>query len=246
MGDLDGQTAFVSGASRGIGRAIAAVYAAEGAHVIAAARTEHLLREFVAAVEDDGGSAEALVMDVADQTSVSSGFDHITRTHERLDIAVLNAGIIVEPAPIAESSLDDWRRCLDVNLLGVVDCAQAAIPLLVQHGGKIIAIGSGTGYQAHPGLGPYAASKAALASLVRTLSVELRANNIAVNELIPGPVNTSDPADADESASRTSLSDAGSDWFKQPDDVTDLALLLARFPNNGPSGQTFSLMGRIL
>ena len=92
----------------------------------------------------------------------------------------------------------------------------------------------------------YAASKAALASLIRTLSVELRASNIAVNELIPGPVDTSDPTDAAENSSQTSLSDAASDWFKGPEDVTDLALPLARFPNNGPGGQTFSLMGRIL
>ncbi|MFN3254329.1 MAG: SDR family NAD(P)-dependent oxidoreductase [Ilumatobacter sp.] len=241
MGDLDGQTAFVSGASRGIGRAIATAYAADGAHVIAAARNEQLLRDVVASIKSAGGSAEALVMDVADHTSVRSGFDHIARS--RLDIAVLNAGVFVEPRSVATSDLDDWRHCLNVNLLGVVDCARSAIPLLIERGGKIIAIGSGTGYQAHPGLGPYAAAKAALASLIRTLAVELRSSNIAVNELIPGPVDTSDSGNDTDT---TALADAESDWFKRPDDVTDLALLLARFPNNGPSGQTFSLMGRTL
>ncbi len=245
MTDLVGQVAFVSGASRGIGRALAVGLATAGAHVVAAARTTNELGTLAGELDDSTGGASTIEVDVTKPTMVSAAFDTIAQTHGRLDLAVLNAGVFPDPAAVADSSEADWAETFAVNLFGVVSCAQSAIPLLRQGGGgKIIVVGSGTGHQANPGLGAYAASKAAVASLVQTLAVELRDDHIAVNELIPGPVATNLNPRAGQAG--TSLGGAQTEWIKRPEDVVDLAVLLARFPNHGPTGQTFSLMARPL
>jgi 3-oxoacyl-[acyl-carrier protein] reductase len=245
MTDLVGQVAFVSGASRGIGRALAVGLATAGAQVVATARTKGDLDALADELSASAGGASTIELDVTQPAMVTAAFETIVHTHGRLDIAVLNAGVFPAPAKVADASQAGWTETFAVNLFGVVSCARAAIPLLRQgNGGKIIVIGSGTGHQANPGLGAYAASKAAVASLVQTLAVELREDHIAVNELIPGPVVTNLNPGAGQSG--TSLTGAETEWIKQPDEVVDLALLLARFPNHGPTGQTFSLMGRPL
>jgi len=244
MTDLSGQTALVTGASRGIGRAIAIAYAAAGAHVICAARTMADLETVAHGIEDAGGSASVVPLDATDAGSVSQAFDQVAK--QGLDIAVLNAGVFAGPATIVDGDIADWHHVFAVNVFGVVACAKAAVPLMSERGGKIIVMGSGTGHRASEGVGAYGASKAAVASVVETLSIELRASNIAVNELVPGPVNTGITGQDEEASGVRVLTGSMQDWSKEPADVTGLALLLAGFPNGGPSGQTFSLMGRLM
>ena len=249
MTDLAGRVAVITGASRGIGRAIAEAYAAHGAHVHCAARSVADLDAVVRGIVDAGGSADAIELDVTDESSVGEAFATISGRGRGLDIAVLNAGVAPPASRVETSDLADWRTTFDVNLFGVVSCAIHAAPLLREGGGgKIIVVGSGTGHQTNKGLGAYAASKAAVASTVRTLALELRRDRIAVTELVPGPVATAmtvDPADGDD-ASQPIVARGTDEWMKQPEDVTDLALFLARQPNDGPSGQVFSLMGRLM
>ena len=244
MADLEGQVALVTGASRGIGRAIAVAYASAGATVVLAARSRDGIDETATTIEAAGGRAVPVEMDVADAASVSAGFGAIADAVGRLDIAVLNAGVFPEPASVESSTAEQWRDCFAVNVFGVVETARATIPLMRPAGGRIVVLGSGTGHQAHPGLGAYGASKAAVASIVRILAVELRSESIAVNELIPGPVVTTLTGRQEPAA--TSLTNAEQEWVKTPEDVTDLALFLARCPPHGPTGQVFSLMGRLL
>lgn len=249
MHDLDGQTAVVTGASRGIGEAIARSYAAAGAHVYCAARSMADLMAVTADIAEAGGSAAAVTLDVTDGDSVAGAFAAITDAGRGLDIAVLNAGIAPPADRVSNSDLADWRSVFEVNVFGVVACAAKAVPLLRQgDGGKIIVTGSGTGHQTNAQLGAYAASKAAVASVVRTLALELRDDRIAVNELVPGPVATAMSGVPSERGDEDgALVTVGTkEWLKQADDVTDLAMLLATMPNYGPSGQVFSLMGRLM
>ncbi len=245
---LAGQTALVTGASRGIGRAIAEAYAVAGAHVFCAARSQNDLDATAAAIVERGGSAATVPLDVTDECSVSAAIEVVNTAGGSLDIAVLNAGVAPKAHTVVRSNPEDWQSTFAVNVFGVVACARHAAPLLAQgNGGKILVVGSGTGHQTNARLGAYAASKAAVASVVRTLALELREDAIAVNELVPGPVATAMTGFTEDGDEELPIVAQGTaEWFKQPADVTDLALLMAGFPNNGPSGQVFSLMGRLM
>jgi 3-oxoacyl-[acyl-carrier protein] reductase len=147
--------------------------------------------------------------------------------------------IIRDPGTVEQSEPDRWRQTIEVNLFGAYHCSRLAIPHLRRRGGgKIIAIGSGLGHSSRGGTAAYSCSKAGLWMLVRILADEIRADNIAVNELIPGLVRT----DILTSGVPSGLSE---EWVKAPDAVVPLALFLATQPSPGPTGQSFSLMRRI-
>ena len=240
---LSGQVAIVTGAGRGIGRAIAIAYAQAGAVVCCAARTLREIALTVRDIETSGGRAIAVPTDVTQLTSVQRMLQTTVETCGGVDILVINAGADYDRRHVAESHPEDWRATLEVNLLGAYYCAQAAIGYLKQRGaGKIITVGSGIGHRGLPGSSAYACSKAGLWMLTRVLAQELWPFNISVNELIPGPVVTT--MSVQESAQNTGVSAIESEWLKTPDDVVPLALFLATQPAKGPTAQSFSLMRR--
>jgi 3-oxoacyl-[acyl-carrier protein] reductase len=240
---LSGHVAIVTGAGRGIGRAIALAYAQAGAAVCCAARTLQEVVTIVRDIETSGGRAIAVLTDVTQLASVQQMLRTTVETFGGLDILVINAGGDYDRRHVAESCPEDWRATLEVNLLGAYYCAQAAIGYLKQRGaGKIITIGSGIGHRGLPGSSAYACSKAGLWMLTRVLAQELWPFNISVNELIPGPVVTT--LSVPESAQNTGVSALQSEWVKTPDDVVPLALFLATQPAKGPTAQSFSLMRR--
>ena len=240
---LSGHVAIVTGAGRGIGRAIAIAYAQAGAAVCCAARTLQEIAMTVRDIETSGGRAIAVPTDVTQLASVQQMLQTTIETFGGLDILVINAGGDYDRRHVAESYPADWRATLEVNLLGAYYCAHAAIGYLKQRGaGKIITIGSGIGHRGLPGSSAYACSKAGLWMLTRVLAQELWPFNISVNELIPGPVVTT--MSAPESAQNTGVSAIQSEWVKTPDDVVPLALFLATQPVKGPTAQSFSLMRR--
>ena len=238
--DLAGQVAIVTGAGRGIGRAIALGYAAAGAAVVCAARTEAEIEAVVAEIAVGGGTALAVPTDVGDTAQIGWLVERTLEAFGRIDILVANAGIG------AFGGTDDpvaaFRTVLEVNLVGVYALVHAALPALQARGGKVVVMGSGAGYRPFPGAAAYSCSKAGAAMLVRVLAAELREHHVAVNEIVPGPVMTKLAGEAID-LDKLPVSVA-QEWRKQPEDLVPMALFLAGLPNHGPTGQRFSLLGR--
>ena len=243
QGVLAGKVAVVTGAGRGIGRAIALAYAREGAAVCCVSRTESEIGTTVQKIEDVGGQGIAYQADVTNFGSVATMFQTAADTLGGIDIVVVNAGINLDRRTVEQSVVADWQKTLETNLFGGYYCMKASIPFLKKRGGgRIITLGSGIGHRGHKERSAYAVSKAGLWSLVTVLAQELWPENITVNELIPGPVRTA--MTSGEEMSRSKVFSIDSEWAKAPDDVVPLALFLATQSNTGPTGQSFSLMRR--
>jgi 3-oxoacyl-[acyl-carrier protein] reductase len=242
--DLKGKVAIVTGAGRGIGKAIAIAYAKAGAAVCCAARTKAEIDETVGEIATSGGRGLAIPTDVTQLTSVQHMVRATVDAFGGLDILVINAGGNYDRRCVEDSHPEAWRATLEVNLLGAYYCAHVAIPYLKQRqGGKIITIGSGLGHRGRAGGSAYACSKAGLWMLTRVLAQELWQYNVSVNELIPGPVATAMTTHLAAQGEGTVFA-IDSEWVKTPEEVTPLALFLAAQPPIGPTAQSFSLMRR--
>jgi 3-oxoacyl-[acyl-carrier protein] reductase len=242
-GILTGKTAIVTGAGRGIGKAIAIAYARAGASVVCAARTYSEINAAADSIVSFGGKAIAVETDDTDIEAVKTLFNKASEHFGGIDIVVINAGANYDRETVETSDPDNWKKTVDVNLFGAYNCALSAIPYLKQRGeGKIIMIGSGLGHHGLAGGSAYACSKAGLWMLTRILAQELWQYRISVNELIPGPVITS--IDDNAKITDNSVTKIDSEWLKKPEDVTPMALFLAAQPAIGPTAQSFSLMRR--
>lgn len=241
---LTGKAAVITGASRGIGKAIAIAFAAEGAHVCCAARSTSEIEAVAEAIKGQGGQALAVQTDVTRLEDVEQMYRVSADAFGGIDIVVVNAGGNLEGSGIEDSDPTKWASTVELNLTGAYYCARSAIPYLKRRGGgKIITIGSGLGHNGRAGLSAYACAKAGLWMLTRVLAQELWPHNISVNELIPGPVLTPG-ATRSWSQQDNAVSTVDSEWVKQPEDVVPLALFLATQPDKGPTAQSFSLMRR--
>lgn len=245
---LAGQVALVTGAGRGIGRAIAERLAQAGAAVVCSARTQAQIDETVASIQASGGQATAIAADVGVPEAATELVAETVASCGRLDVLVANAGSVHPFQSAGDIEQQDWQRMVDVNLSGVHYCCTAAAQALEKDGGgHIIVMGSGQGHRPSEGLAGYCATKAAVAMYVRVLALELRSKGITVNELVPGPVRTellasllNQPLEALHSED---FQIAG-DWVKNPEDVAEYALFLATQPSYGASGQRFSMLRR--
>jgi 3-oxoacyl-[acyl-carrier protein] reductase len=190
MTKLSGKTALVTGASRGIGAAIAKRLAADGATVaITYTKGADAAAQVVREIESAGGKAIAIQADAADAKAVTTAVEQTASTFGRLDILVNNAGTAI-PKPFEESTLEEMDRVIDINLRGVFIATQAALRHL-RDGGRIITIGSCVGERmGTPGLVAYAATKGAVKMFTQGLSREVGARGITVNNVQPGPIDT--------------------------------------------------------
>jgi 3-oxoacyl-[acyl-carrier protein] reductase len=188
---LSGQVAVVTGASRGIGAAIARSLAELGARLVLCARTRQDLNATAAAISSAGGRAEVAECDVSDLRSVEALGKRVERTLERVDILVNNAGVGGFGGPLHQLAPENWEKILNTNLRGVYAMIRAFAPLMIRgKGGHIINISSLAGKNALPNGAAYAASKWGLNGLSYSVAEELRGHNIRVAVICPGSTNT--------------------------------------------------------
>ncbi|MEW1859986.1 glucose 1-dehydrogenase [Streptomyces sp. NPDC088194] len=189
---FDGRAVLVTGGGTGIGRAVARAFARHGARVAVAGRTERTLKETVALIEADGGEAAALTADVTSAAEVSALVAGTVRRFGGLDVAVNNVGVFPPPAAVADITEEQWHHALDTNLTGIWLSMKYEIAHMREHGGgAVVNIASNIGaHRRAPGLGAYAASKAAVSVLTRTAALDHIRDGIRINAVSPGPVDT--------------------------------------------------------
>jgi NAD(P)-dependent dehydrogenase (short-subunit alcohol dehydrogenase family) len=229
---LAGVTAVVTGASRGIGRAIAHRLAAAGAEVALWARDASALRDVASEIAAAGGRAHPIIVDVTDSAAVNAAADLVRRTMAPAKVIVNNAGAVVRKPTIAISDAD-WRRVMAVNLDGTFYVTRAFLVDLTQAGGRVINIASRAGREGTAMLAAYCAAKHGVVGLTRALAEELRAAKVSVNAICPGSVDTA--------MLREGLPGAAPDMT--PDDIARAALFLALPPPHGaPDAMTGSCL----
>jgi NAD(P)-dependent dehydrogenase (short-subunit alcohol dehydrogenase family) len=242
---LSGKVAVVTGASRGLGRAIAVALAEAGADIAVAARAKADLEETAHQAGQHGVRTLALTTDVAVYAAVERLMSQTVSALGRLDILVNNAGI-ARVAPLAEASLDDWQAILDVNLSGVFYGCRAAAPHLIrQQAGKVINLASVLAAVALPGYTMYSATKGAVISLTRTLAVEWARHNIQVNAIAPGWFVTemNEAAFADPRIHERLTRDIPARRTGRLEEIGPLAVYLASPGSEFMTGQTIFLDG---
>lgn len=192
MGKLSDKTAIITGASSGIGRAAARLFAEEGAALVLVARREAELAALVAEIATAGGRAVALAGDVAEEATAGRAVAMAREIYGGLDIAFNNAGTLGELGPTTGVSLEGWRRTLETNLTSAFLGARHQIPaMLARGGGSLIFTSTFVGHTVgFPGTAAYAASKAGLIGLVQTLAAEFGPQGLRVNALLPGGTDT--------------------------------------------------------
>lgn len=190
MAALEGRVVLVTGASRGIGRAVAAALAAEGAMVVLGARDAERLSAAVGAITAVGGRAEAVTLDVTGRTSVEAAVAHVLEAHGRVDGLVNNAGVARDNLLLRMKDAE-WDEVLSTNLKGAFLCTQAVLrSMLKERSGRIVNVASVVGEVGNAGQANYAASKAGLVGFTKSVAREVASRGINVNAIAPGFIET--------------------------------------------------------
>ncbi|MBD0269607.1 MAG: 3-oxoacyl-[acyl-carrier-protein] reductase [Cyanobacteria bacterium Co-bin8] len=240
---LQGQVAIVTGASRGIGRAVALALATEGANVVVNyASSSSAAEELVTQITDQGGSALALQADVSKVDQVDALVAATLEKWSRVDILVNNAGITRDTL-LLRMKPEDWQAVIDLNLTGVFLCTRAvAKTMLKQRSGRIINIASVAGQMGNPGQANYSAAKAGVIGFTKTIAKEMASRGVTVNAVAPGFITT----DMTDGLSNTEdiLKFIPLGRFGKPEDIAGMVRFLAVDPAAAYiTGQTFNVDG---
>jgi len=212
---LKGKIAFITGAGRGIGKAVAIALANEGVNVGLLARTEEALKEVVKEVEALGVKTAYATVDVSSLEEVEQAISTLTNELGKADILINNAGI-GKFESLLEMNPEEWKKIIDVNLMGPYYVTKAVLPQLIEkNGGDIINISSTNGLNGAATSSAYSASKFGLIGMTESLAQEVRRNNIRVTSLTPSTVAT-------ELAVQTDLIKGSAEKYMQPEDIAEL------------------------
>ena len=219
---LKDQVAFITGAGRGIGRAISLACARAGCHIAAVARTEEEIQETAALVQDAGRRSVAIAADVSCEEDMTRAVAQAVGSLGDIDILVNNAGFL-KIQPLAQMSLEDFDRTIEVNLRGVFLCIKAVLPAMMERRrGVILNIASTSSKRWYHGQGAYCAAKHGVLGLTKVLAEEIRDHNIRVSAICPGGVNTR--------LVQEQRDDIVADEWMDPEDIARLAVFLASLP----------------
>ncbi len=242
---LRGKTALVTGASSGIGAALARRLGAAEVNVVCTARTQADLDLVVNDILSAGGNAIAVAGDATLPEHSIVLAEKIAHHFQGLDYAFLNAGGNVHKAAIVDSDFKQWRAALDLNVAPVFLGIQLAVPLMIKNGGgRIVFTGSAMAHYAGMNNSSYCAGKAAARMIAQTAALELAEHNITVNEFIPGPVRSKQALAGYDKNDKNSVFNNHKEWVKEPEDVVDMLMMMVAYPGMGPTSQIFSLARR--
>jgi len=241
--DLSGKNVVVTGASRGIGRAIAIVLAEAGAKVAVTATTLEAAQKTAREITDAGREAIAFAVDVADGENVKEMVASAVKELGTIHVFINNAGITRDNLFVRMSETD-WNQVVGVNLTGVYHCIKAiAKPMMRKRVGKIINITSIVGQTGNPGQANYSAAKAGIVGMTKSLAKELSARNIQLNCIAPGYIETDMTRDLPSENKEQLLSMIPAGRMGHPEDVANLAAFLASDLSNYITGQVFNVDG---
>ena len=242
--NLEGHVALITGASRGIGRAIALRLASDGAKIAVNYNSgETPAQQLVDEITANGGEAVAIQADVSDEAQVKSMVAQIRKKWKRLDVLVNNAGVRNDRL-LMRMTTKEWDDTLNVNLRGAYFCTKAALPLMVrQRRGRIIYISSVVGVAGNPGQANYAASKAALIGLAKSVAKEVARRNVTANALAPGYILTEMVEELSDDLKAQVLSRVPMNRLGVPDDVTGIVAFLCSDEASYITGQTIRIDG---
>ncbi|MBM4091388.1 MAG: SDR family oxidoreductase [Planctomycetes bacterium] len=228
---IGGQVALVTGAGRGIGRAICTALGQAGAVVVAVARTTEQIEAVASEIVGAGGQAVAIRADVAVESDVCSLFDQLQERFGRLDVLINNAGL-GRFGPVEQFAIADFDHVVAVNLRGVFLCCQQAVRMMIPQGsGYIINISSVVGFKGYPLQSAYTAAKHGVMGLTKSLAAELHGHRIRVSAVLPGGVDT-DMA----SAARPDLDPTD---LMQPEDVAQTVMYLLSLSDRAAVDQVY-------
>ena len=243
MSLLADKVAVVTGAGRGIGRAVALAYARMGADVACVSRTEENSAKAAAEVEALGRRAWAVAVDVSDTAAVDAAAGKILDDAGRVDILVNNAGVTRDNL-LMRMSEEEWDTVLDINLKGAFNFTKAfSRTFIKQRSGRIINIASVIGLIGNAGQSNYAASKAALIGFTKSIAKELAPRGITVNAIAPGFIETDMTAALDDKVREGILGNVPLGRFGSPDDIAHAAVFLAMEPSGYITGQVLTVDG---
>lgn len=240
--DLTGRVAIVTGASRGLGRAIALRFAAAGASVVAGAR-EHHADAVVGQIKENGGNAVAVTVDLTNVNSIATLGDTALKQYGRIDVLVNNAGIVRDQLMV-RMKLEDWDVVLATNLTATFESCRCVLRTMVkQRSGRIINISSVVGQSGNPGQANYAASKAGMVGLSKSLAREVASRGITVNVVAPGMIDTDMTSSLPEAGRQAMLGQIPMGRLGTPEEIASAVHFLASDEASYITGQVVAVNG---